>query len=346
MSIESEKTNTEETQTNDELDETQLESAIDEEIETKEVAAVEEVLNKDSEEDVEAEKETKEDLETKTKTAEEAKEKSTPKEGDEPEKEDESVATKKAEEEVQKLNLPHRLIQAAKRNHITDQEILEYGDKAVSILTRFAESSDRVSTELGAIGRKVKEGALLNPKKEVEKTTLDLKVSEDDEEEVKVLKGAITALNSKISNLETQISKNSEESTSVSMLERDKKIDTFFDGKTKEFSEFGNSKSLTNAELVMRKNVWELADDILVGARVNGQEVSLEDALDSAFSVYESKTPKKKVSREKILDEVKEREKNLIHRPSSKSKPLAAQDNKKNAVKAVKDVLDKGGAGW
>jgi HAMP domain-containing protein len=308
------------------------------------VDAVADVLagRKESEKTAE---EKQEDTKPDSEAEEEDEDKSTP-EGEEPEKKDDSKTTPDTAKEVGKLNLPTRLLQAAKRNHLSDQEVLDLGDKAEVVLSRLADNSDRVSAELGELGRKAKELVLLSPKKEVKQTTLDIKVNEDDPDEVKELKTSLKALTEEISGLKKQFTDKDGESTRMSLLERDRKIDSFLDGKTGDFSELGNSKDLSTAQLAVRKTIFGLADDIMTGASVRGQNVSLEDALESAFSIYESKTPKKKVTREKVLKEVEDRERSLIHRPSHKKGVAQPTDPRKKQIDAVKDVLNRGREGW
>ena len=306
-----------------------------------EVAAIDAIVNPP----VEEEKEEKPEEKAAAKVVEDAAEKST----QDDKVEEKSETTVKTEEDISKLNLPPRLLQAAKRNHLTDQDVLDLGDKAELVLSRFAESSDRVSTELGEIGRKLKEkNALATPKQEAKPATLKVEVKEDDLDEVKELKNVVNALTTQISNLTKQVTTNNVESTKSAEVERDKKIDSFFDSKAAEHVEFGNSKALSAVDLAIRQNIWESADNILIGAQVSGQKISIEEALDAAMSLYENKNPqKKKVSREQVLKEVETREKNLIQRPSSKkSSKVAPKDQRQELVKAVTKVLSKGEGGW
>jgi hypothetical protein len=304
----------------------------------EEVKVIDALINPPAEEEKPEEK-------AEVKVAEDAAEESTQ---DDKVKE-KSETTIKTEEDISKLNLPPRLLQAAKRNHLTDQDILDLGDKAELVLSRFAESSDRVSAELGEIGRKLKEkNALATPKQEAKPATLKVEVKEDDLDEVKELKNVVNALTTQISNLTKQVTTNNVESTKSAEIERDKKIDSFFDSKAAEHVEFGNSKALSAVDLAIRQNIWESADNILIGAQVSGQKISIEEALDAAMSLYENKNPqKKKVSREQVLKEVEKREKNLIQRPSSKKNSASTvKDPRQESVKAVAKILSRGEGGW
>ncbi len=306
-----------------------------------EVAAIDAIVNPPDEEEKEEKPEEK--------AAEKAVEDTVEKPAQADKVKEKSETTIKTEEDISKLNLPPRLLQAAKRNHLTDQDVLDLGDKAELVLSRFAESSDRVSTELGEIGRKLKEkNALATPKQEAKPATLKVEVKEDDLDEVKELKNVVNALTAQISNLTKQVTTNNVESTKSAEVERDKKIDSFFDSKAAEHVEFGNSKKLSAVDLAIRQNIWESADNILIGAQVSGQKISIEEALDAAMSLYENKNPqKKKVSREQVLKEVEKREKNLIQRPSSKKNSASTvKDPRQESVKAIAKILSRGEGGW
>lgn len=255
--------------------------------------------------------------------------------------EDKTDTTRTPAEQVTALNLPNRLIQAAKRNHVTDEEVLSWGDKAENILTTLANTSDRVSEQLGEIGRKAKVN-IVAPKKEAEATP-ELTESEDDAEEVLALKRAIKAQAEKLTRVEQQLIERDQKSTRSQNQERDKKIDEFFD--KVEYVEFGKAKSLTPTELVMRKTVWESADNIMVGAKVSGVPITLEDAMTQAMSIYEGKNPRK--VKEKLVDEVVKREKQLIHRPRSRKEAQAVPTGDAQAVAAVnKFFKERGKDGW
>jgi len=325
-----------------------------EENKVKSIKEVEKILNppeKEFKDKEKAEAKEKEALEADKKSTEEVDDGSTPKDEEDEkstpkDEEEESETTKKVDEEVKKLSLPNRLLLAAKRNHISNQDILDYGDKAGNILTRFADSSDKVSIELGALGRIAKQQALLNPKKEANKPTLKIEENEDDSDEVKELKSNQNFLTEQIAELRGALVDEQRKSDESVLVERADKIDSFFDSKAGEFPEFGSLKTLTQVQDVMRRTVWETADDIMTGAKVSNRKISLEQALEQAFSIYESKTPKKKISREKILDEVKKRENHFSSRPKSKKSTASVVADKKKAIAAVNKILHKEEEGW
>ncbi len=325
----------------------ELEAAhkIEEELHEEEVAAVEKVISP-PEEDKKGEKEKiKSEEKADEKIVEEEKPKTEPKEDElesTPKKDEEGKST--PEEQVKALNLPERYIQAANRNHLKPQDILDLGERAEFVLEKLAENSDRVSAELGEIGRKAK--ALLSKKKE-EESTLKIEVSEDDSDEVKELKTTIKSLAETVSSLKKSVLDTEGRTQADIEARRAVEVDTFFDSKTNEFPELGNSKSLSKAQAEIRVGIWNLADDILYGSAVRGQKKTESEALKEAFYLYEAKSPKKKVTRESLLNEVVNREKGLIQRPSSKKKSIVqSQDPRKAATKAVADVLNRGKEGW
>ncbi len=244
--------------------------------------------------------------------------------------------------------LPARLLQAAKRNHLSDEDVKKLGDKAELVLSHLADNSDKVSAKLGELGRKFKETQTSKiTKKEEKSTPKKLEVSEDDMDEVKTLKEVVNSLTSQISDLREQSIQKNAATTQAQALELDKKIDGYFDGIFEEHPEFGKTDKLSKTEEIMRKTTWELADDILTGSVINGQQMTVEEALSAAMSIYESKNPsKKKVSRDSLLKEVDKREKQFIQRPSTKNNnPVNQLEKKKGAVKAVNNILKKG-QGW
>jgi hypothetical protein len=262
---------------------------------------------------------------------------------------EEVIATTKEEvvddstPKVEDLKLPNRLMQAAKRSHITDAEVLKLGDNAELVLGKMADSLDAYSERLGELGKVAKVKAVKETPKEEKLSTLDL--PEDfDLEAAKQIKGSFDALLDKVSRLETSLREKEQQAMETQLVARDQQIDGKFDAIAKEYPEFGNSKSLTNAELVMRKNVWEKADDILAGATLNREKISLEEALDQAMSIYEAKNPNK--VKEKLLNDVKEREKQHIARPASKKQAALQSKGKDQAVRLIDDYLNRGRDGW
>ncbi len=320
------------------------EKKIEEEINEKLVENVKKIINPPPEDDKDKPKDKpKEDVKDNKSETGEVEDEPTDTKKD---VKDDSDTTKTVDDKVAALNLPNRLMQAAKRNHLTSQDILDLGDKASSILGRFADSSDRLSAELGELGRKAR---LLAPKpKEDKKSTLEIKDNEDDSDEVKELKACLRALTSEVADLRNGNTVRERLLAEQEAKSRDAIVDGFFDKIAKDYPEFGNTKTLTKVQEVLRQSVWCEADDIHTGAKVNRNPISIEDALERAFFQYEGKNPAKKVSREKLLDEVKEREKQTIHRPSGRRTDAAGGDKgNEAAVAAVNKYLQKTGQrGW
>lgn len=314
------------------------------ELNDKVVAGVENILNPPDEEVVEAVKEEAKVDDKQVESEKEDSEKEVVKEEDKSTQEEDKA---KSTDKLAELNLPNRVIQAAKRNHLTEDEIVAIAEKSPEVLAKMADTCDAVSERLGKLGQEAKKN-----QKPVEKTegqptpTLDPDESGDSKNWA-VVQNFMSAQEERIAKLQKQIEAKEEIVAKENVASVTKTIDSFFDAQS-DFPEFGKSDKLSNAELVMRQNVWEKANDIIVGASTNGEQVTIEDALTQSMSIYEAKSPKgKKVSREQVLSEVKEREKNLISRSRSKKIADHTKTGDEQAVTAVKKFFqERGNDGW
>lgn len=316
---------------------------IEEELNEKMIADVDAVINPVEKEEVKEEKvEVKEEKkeEKPAEITEEVKEEA---------KEEDSKSTAEGEEKdestpmVADLKLPNRLLQAAKRNHVSDEEILKYGENAESILNKLADASDAVSERLGVLGRKIRDNVKPAEKEAVKTATL--KLPEDfDSEAGKQIMDAVASLTAEIAALKEATAAKEAQSTQMSTVEKDKKIDGIFDKVAESYPEFGKSATLSNAELVMRQNVWANADNIMIGSNANGTSITVDEALEQAMSIYEGKHPTK--VKQKLVDEVTKREKQLISRPTSKKGKEKTEKGDDAAVKVVTEFLNRGKDGW
>lgn len=266
---------------------------------------------------------------------------------EEVDEEDSKVEDEESTKKVEALKLPNRLIQAAKRNHLTDDEILYLGDNAEKVLAKLADRLDAVSAELGERGRKRREELLKQNEEKTEKVIPTLEFSNEqieDNPELKKVQEAIDFLLNENKQLKEEYLAKEREQSTLTAKELDAKIDSFFDSKITDYPELGNSKELSKAELTNRLNIWEQADNIKFGAEFKGDKMSVEEALDFAFSIYESKNPAK--VKDKLVKEAKDREKQLIGRPNSKKMKQPKVSDEK-AVKAVQDVMNsRAEQGW
>ena len=331
----------------DEVLEQEAEAKEAEELDKKNHAKLVDIVNSTLDFDEEKEEEVleKEEKEGAEEKEEEVLEKKEREVDDNSTKKDKSDTTKKDEVNLSDLKLNPRLLQAAKRSHISDEDIITMGENAGLVLGKLADNLDVVSERLGAIGQQTKISAKPAVKEEVAKTTFKLSEEMAGTELGKQLQGVIGGLANEISGLKEQLFEKDVQSTKVNLQERDQKIDIFFDGVGKDYVEFGDSKTLTNAEIVMRQNLWEKADDIMVGSQLNGASISLDEALQQAMSIYEGKNPQR--VKEKLIDEVKKREKSLLSKPTSKKGKVTEPMGDEQAVSAVKNFFkERGQDGW
>ena len=245
-----------------------------------------------------------EDEETEDETAEEDDD-----DGDE-ELEADKKDGKEDDKKDKESTLPDRLIQAARRNYLSDEDIEALGDRAEPILTKMADNANKVSEQLGELGRLKRQQTLLEVKSTPSTSSKKLKPGEDDEDEIKQIKESHNSLLDEISTLKQQIQ-------IKQTAEFDRRIDSFFDGKTKDYEEFGESSKLTATQEMLRKQVFENADNILVGASLKGQNLNVEQALEMSFGLYE-KDRVKKTAKKEVVDKIKKRSKSRVSKPTSR----------------------------
>lgn len=254
-------------------------------------------------------------------------------EGEVPEKET------TADEEVQEISLPARLVHAGHRNGLSDDDILALGERAETVLSKMADNTDLVSEQLGEQGRFAKERAEPEPSP---KFSYDQPAEEGLEDgRFDKTAAAINDLQSKFAKLEALETKRQADFV-------DSTVDGFLDGKTKEFPELGDSKTLTEGQVGVRKRIYDTADNIRIGSATKGRPLSLNSALEQAFSIYEGQNVKQ-VVRSKLVKDVKQREKQLTIRPShrrtqdvfktpqDRAKAKVAEWNKKHGIVVSED---------
>jgi hypothetical protein len=240
------------------------------------------------------------------------------------------VVVKKEEKIADKAGLSARLIQAGKRNGLDDDAIKGLGDKAEKILSKMADNSDAVSIKLGELGRLQKLINANQPEKKEEKKS-ELNLDEVDGTTKKI----VEMFKSEIDSLKTQLKTKDTEDSAVAQIEIDNQIDTYFDSKADQHKELGKTKSMTKLQNVIRHTIWNDADDILVGAEKNGHPITVEEALDRAFSIWE-----KDNSVNVTDEEIAKREKQQIHKPSGRKTEKQGGSATDAAVAAVKRWMD------
>lgn len=244
------------------------------------------------------------------------------------EKPEESVAEKK--EEKSKPSLPNRLIQAAYRNHLSDEDIVKLGDRAETVLSAMADNSDKVSAELGELGRLRKEALRgKNTEPETKLKHIEIEGLDSTDPMVQLINKGFETVNQRISAIE-------QKSATTQATEVDMRIDKFFDIKAKQFPQLGDSAALSPFQLGIRKSIYNVADDIFIGAQTTGKPITLNNALEAALSIYEKEDVTKQV-RSKIIEDVKNRETQLTSRPSQRKTEQLNQE----PIKAAQDKVRK-----
>jgi hypothetical protein len=250
------------------------------------------------------------------------------------EKPDKPVAEKKEVET--KLSLPNRLVQAAHRNHLSDEDIVKLGDRAETVLSAMADNSDKISAELGELGRLRKEalrGKITEPETKLKQIEIEGLDSADPM--VQLINKGFETVNQRISVIEQR-------SATTQATEVDMQIDKFFDVKTKQFPQLGDSAALSPFQLGIRKSIYNVADNIFVGAQATGKPITLNNALEAALSIYEKEDVTKQV-RSKIIEDVKNREAQLTSRPSQRKTEQIIQEPIKAAQGKVREFWRKKG---
>lgn len=235
-----------------------------------------------------------------------------------------------------KENLPSRLIHAAHRNGLSDKDIEELGDKAEKVLTHLADNSDKIARDLGQLGQLKRQQDLVNSKKEDSKPTFKLK--EEDFEDNPELLSIAKALNSISSEITTLKSNNRQQvDSNVS-----NKIDKFFDDKSENNPELGQTSKLNFVQSKIREAIIEEAANIRIGSQLSGKEISIDDALEHAFSLYmsDNSSVKKVKTKEDLIKEAKKRAKRKTHRPSSKKIKRKSSDPYYEAKENVRKFFD------
>ncbi len=241
---------------------------------------------------------------------------------DEPEEKSEG-----AESDEEKTSLPNRLVQAAYRNGLSDEDILLLGDSADKVLSKMADNTDKISTQLGELGRlqrlSVKEPAPADSGLLKFKDALESE-SEDGDDRFKQIEKSHNALLNRLATVEqTNRQRASGYMTST--------VDGFLDGKVKDYSELGDSKNLTDAALATRRGIAENAGNIILGAQQSGKQVSLPEALEMAFSIYEGGNAKTTI-RANLVKEAEKRSKQITSRPSRRKTEVKFSSGREKAM--------------
>ena len=207
----------------------------------------------------------------------------------------------------EELTLPKRLIQAGYRGGFTKEDILALGDRAEGVLSKLADHADKISSERGEIGRRRKTEVQTQRERPPEKLSFG-ELDEFENEKFGKVEKFYNALFDEVTTLKSAEAKRQQEHI-------DSTVDGFLDKRTEQYPELGNSKSLTEAGYAVRAQIYDVAENIQIGSQAKGWPVSLEIALEQAFSIYEGKNVKETI-RTKLVDEADKRKKQFTSRPS------------------------------
>lgn len=269
---------------------------------------------------------------------EEAPEEGATLEGEGEEEEEEPKATEEPAEEPP-LELDARHKQAARRAHLTDEQVEAMGDGAVGILGQLAEEFDRMSTEYGRLGqpgtardaappvarRPVQRPPEPQPRtasEDVLAQPLSLEfddevVGEDLTKGLAPVAGYVNALVERVRQMEQTLAEADTRSIGV-------EIDRFFnseavkedfgsmfgEGPVSELDEYG-------AENAARVEVVREADAIAAGAASQGRPMTVEEALERAVSMV-SKKRSYAAARKDVTAKLKARSKRTLQRPTAR----------------------------
>jgi len=229
------------------------------------------------------------------------------------------------------IALPNRLIQAGYRHGLSDDDIINLGDRAEPVLSKMADNADKVSTQLGELGRLKKDFA--EKKEPPEKFTY----GEADQDELYQQDERFDKTAAAINKLQAEVASIKEMSTKREADAFDATIDSFLDNKVTDFPELGQSASLAPEQQQHRKQIALAAQQIQVGAQMLGTPTTLTTALEQAFSIYESQNIKR-VLKTKLVKNVEGREKQLTARPSHRRTEEYFKSPRKRAEAKYKEA--------
>lgn len=251
-------------------------------------------------------------------------------EQEEPEAPAAQPAAEKATQPPIEMELPNRLLQAARRANMDDNDVLALGERAEQILGHLADNFDKVSQELGELGRLRKEQqqpaqakpAAGQPPQAKAQAGEEPAVEPDDlfgmsDKTKELLDKKINALEQEV----LQLRQKEEERTQVQQRIFQQQIKStcanFFDTKAESYPELGKQATLNAEQEAKRTAIYDLAENIGLGSKQKGKVVTLEEALAMAFNIYEGQNARKSVRKE-LISEVRNRDGQRISRPTAR----------------------------
>ena len=255
---------------------------------------------------------------------------------DEGEQKPEVVPTEKKPEPAAKAStVPAAYRRSLKSREWTDEEIdgfyTQNPEAALRTFEKIHESRKQELAQWAAIGRQHQaaakpagEAGAPAPKndpiaalKPIDVKALAEKLGSD-EESVREL---VAPINAVVESLKPLVQQAQAAAQIAAQQERDslgKQVDSFFVGdEVKEYSEIygGDRTSLSQDQINARLRVCQIADSLVAGAKVQGHEITIDEALALAHESV-SGIHKEKVIRERIKKDLKQREKSISLKPT------------------------------
>jgi hypothetical protein len=91
----------------------------------------------------------------------------------------------------------------------------------------------------------------------------------------------------------------------------------------------GHSESISDDQREVRMEMSRLADQYRAGAKLQGHEVSVREALEAAHNVIASKHLEQ-IERRRLTSRVKSRSRQLTHRPTQRSRPTGVEPGERS----------------
>jgi hypothetical protein len=269
-----------------------------------------------------------------------------------------SQAESQADSQQDVTSLPENYIRAAIHQGWKPEAIDKFfasdPELALTTFENIYNSTNKISKMFAAQGRNVMKAKADKTVQPDKKNFIDVKALRDkygdDEPSVEIAeainKGLQEAFGSKqvVETGETGIDNRngSPSSEDIALVQT---IENFFGSDDmKPFGDFyGKGDSRNRIQEMNRIAVVNMADQIIAGADLHGQELSASDALAMAH-LSVSEPVREKVLRQNILKSVKKREKGITFRPSSSTagnKKLSAKDKEKALLGKTQDRLNK-----
>jgi hypothetical protein len=232
-------------------------------------------------------------------------------------------------------SLPPKLVQAAYRSGLSQEDITALGDKAEPILSKLAGKIDQASAELGELGHRIKLQMAAQQPAVQPQSLPQLGLTPEELEMYPQLQKFIPVMDAlanqqqqvqqKMTVLEGAIAENEKRNAA----DFSNSIEDMFDGAAKTFPQLGDSEKLTFEQKSLRASLFDRADSEMVGANAKGIPMSWDEAVENAVYAGLGHTAVQ-TARQQIIDEVKTRSSQILSRGTKrKTQPYYEDEDKK-----------------